>query len=105
MKYVKIASQGDILPGQVKSISPQRGEHILLCNVAGVYYALKDACTHDGGMLAFGELEDNLIECPRHGAKFDVRTGEAIVGPAVNSVYCYPVRVQGENIEVGLGDE
>ena len=103
VRYAKIARLGEIPPGQLKRVSPQRGEHVLLCNVGGAYYAVKDACTHDGGILGFGDLDNNLIECPRHGAKFDVITGEAVTPPAVTPVHCYPVRIQGEDIEVGIG--
>ena len=59
---------------------------IALCNVNGRFYAIDDVCTHDGGPLDQGVLEDNLVECPRHGAKFDVETGRAVVLPAVRPV-------------------
>ena len=74
----------------------------MLCNVGGSLYAIRDVCTHDGGILGFGELKDRLIECPRHGAKFDVITGEAVVSPAVTPVPTYPLRIQGDEVEVGL---
>ena len=102
LKYVKVASIGEIAPGQSKRVTPARSEYIVLCNVGGSYYAIRDNCTHDGGILGFGDLEDELIECPRHGAKFDVTTGDAVNPPAVRPVQTYPVRISGEDVEVGL---
>ncbi len=102
LRFVKVASVGEIGPGESKRVFPQRGEYIVLCNVAGSYYAIKDACTHDGGILGFGDLYGDLIECPRHGARFDVKTGEAVTPPAIKPVQTYPVRVRGEDVEVEL---
>ena len=102
LRYVKVAKTWDLSPGKTYSASPQRGEHILVCNVGGTIYAIRDACTHDGGILGYGVLEGNLIDCPRHGAKFDVTTGQAMTPPAVTPAQVYPVRIQGEDIEVGL---
>jgi len=103
-RYIRVASIEDICPGESKRVFPERGEYLVLCNVAGSYYAIKDACTHDGGILGFGELEGHLIECPRHGAKFDVTTGEAVNPPAVKPVRTYPVRIHDGDIEVELED-
>jgi 3-phenylpropionate/trans-cinnamate dioxygenase ferredoxin subunit len=75
-------------------------EAILLCNVGGTIYAIEDACTHDGGELDQGELEDCRIMCPRHGAYFDVRTGAALTLPAILPVRTFPVRVEGDAIFV-----
>jgi 3-phenylpropionate/trans-cinnamate dioxygenase ferredoxin subunit len=102
LKYFRVAKVGDIPPGEYVRVSPQRGEHVLICNVGGAFYAIRDACTHDGGILGFGDLEGNLIDCPRHGAKFDVTTGEAVTPPAVTPLQTYALRIQGEHIEVGL---
>ena len=101
-KYFKVADRDEVPPGESKRVSPRRGEHILVCNVEGTIYAIADVCTHDGGILGYGELQDNLIECPRHGAKFDVTTGQAVQPPAVNPVRVYQVRIQGEDVEVEL---
>ncbi|MEO6912826.1 MAG: Rieske 2Fe-2S domain-containing protein, partial [Candidatus Baltobacteraceae bacterium] len=59
-------------------------------------------CTHDGGELDQGDLEDCRIRCPRHGALFDVRTGEALTLPAILPVPTYPVRIEGEDIYVSV---
>jgi 3-phenylpropionate/trans-cinnamate dioxygenase ferredoxin subunit len=102
LRFVDVGRVSEVPPGQTKRVSPERGEHILVCNVDGAIYAIRDACSHDGGMLGFGDLEGVLIECPRHGAKFDVTTGEAITPPAVTPVHVYPVRIRGDIIEVGI---
>ena len=103
LRYVAVAKIGEIPPGKSKRSSPERGEHVVVCNVGGTFYAVRDTCTHDGGILGFGVFEDNIIECPRHGAKFDVTTGEAVAPPAVRPIQTYPIRIQGEDILVGLG--
>lgn len=79
------------------------GQRIALCNVNGRFYAIDDVCTHDGGPLDQGELQDTLVECPRHGAKFDVTSGRAVVLPAVRPVRTYAVTVDGDDVRVELG--
>lgn len=77
-------------------------ENIVIFNIAGKLYAIGDVCTHDGGPLGEGELEDHQVICPRHGASFDVRNGRALSLPAVIDVPSYPVRINGTDIEVGI---
>jgi 3-phenylpropionate/trans-cinnamate dioxygenase ferredoxin subunit len=76
------------------------GTEVLICNVGGEIYAVEDICTHDGGALDQGQLDGARIECPRHGATFDVRTGEALTLPAVMPLPKYAVRVDGDDIYV-----
>lgn len=64
------------------------------------WYAMDDVCSHDGGPVAEGRLEGHVIECPRHGATFDVRTGDALTFPAVSPVATYAVRVVGDEVQV-----
>ncbi len=68
------------------------------------FYAIDDVCTHDGGPLAEGELEGAEIRCPRHGARFDVRTGKALCFPAFEPVDTHAVEVRGDDIYVALDD-
>jgi 3-phenylpropionate/trans-cinnamate dioxygenase ferredoxin subunit len=75
---------------------------ILLCNVAGKIYAIEDVCTHDGGPLDQGDLEGECIVCPRHGATFDVRTGDALTLPAVIPVMTFEVSTDGDDIFVDV---
>jgi len=91
----------------VSEIPPERvgvfevGDHdVAICNVDGQFYAIDDLCTHDGGSLDQGELQGDQIECPRHGARFDVRTGDAVQLPAFEPVETHAVRVDGEAIQV-----
>lgn len=98
---MKVSEVGRIAPGQVKVVMP-RGERIALCNVDGEYYAIDDVCTHDGGSLDQGEVFDDEIECPRHGARFSVKTGAALTLPAVVGVQAYPVKVEGNDILIEI---
>ena len=100
-EFVKIATTADIPPGKV-NVYEVDGRQIAVCNVDGTFYAIDDICTHDGGSLDQGELEDDQIECPRHGARFDVKTGRALTLPAVMPVQSYPVQVNGDAIEVSV---
>ena len=99
--FVKLTETGDVAPGQVK-VYEVGGRQIALCNVDGTFYAIDDVCTHDGGSLDQGELDGAQIECPRHGARFDVRTGRALVLPAVVPVRTYPVEVEGTSVKASL---
>lgn len=102
-KFVSIAKTSDTPPGTI-SVHEAEGKRIALCNVNGRFYAIDDVCTHDGGPLDQGELEGDLVECPRHGAKFDVTNGRAIVLPAVQAVRTYAVQVEGDDVQVDVGD-
>ena len=97
--FVKVAITDDIAPGKV-NVYEVAGRQIAVCNVDGTFYAIDDVCTHDGGPLDQGELVGDEIECPRHGACFDVKTGKALTLPAVLPVRSYPVQVNGDEIMV-----
>ena len=79
---------------------------VVLMHAAGHYYALDDICTHDGGPLSEGPLDpqSGTIECPRHGAKFDIRTGAAVSMPATKATAAHEVKVEGDQIFVRLRD-
>jgi 3-phenylpropionate/trans-cinnamate dioxygenase ferredoxin subunit len=100
-EFVKLAEMSDVAPGQVR-VYEVRERSIALCNVDGAFYAIDDVCTHDGGSLDQGELEGHQIECPRHGARFDVRSGRALTLPAVMPVRSYPVRVEDGVVKVSI---
>jgi 3-phenylpropionate/trans-cinnamate dioxygenase ferredoxin subunit len=99
--FVSVAKTSDTAPGTI-SVHEVNGMRIALCNVNGRFYAIDDVCTHDGGPLDQGELEGNLVECPRHGGRFDVTDGRAVVLPAVVPVKTYRVQVEGEDVMVEL---
>lgn len=77
---------------------------IVLLRVGTEVFALDDVCTHDGGPLGEGELEDHTIACPRHGAKFDIRTGKALTMPATKPTVAHEVKIFGDDIMVRLTD-
>ena len=102
-EFVTLAETSDVAPGQVKVYEAQ-GRRIALCNVDGAFYAIADLCTHDGGSLDQGELDGHQIECPRHGARFDVRSGRPLALPAVMPVRSYPLRIEDGVVKVGLDE-
>ena len=99
MAFIKIGRLADIPVGSVK-VFKVRGREIAVCNAAGVVYAIDNICTHDNGSLDQGELMGCEIECPRHGARFDVRNGEATEKPAVLPVDTFSVRIDEDVIEI-----
>ena len=101
-RYVTVARLSDIPPGQTLKVKPTRTDEIVLCNVGGEIYAVVDACSHDGGMLGFGDLEDKFLACPRHGALFDVTNGAATTPPATLPIRTYPVRVENGEVQVAI---
>jgi 3-phenylpropionate/trans-cinnamate dioxygenase ferredoxin subunit len=99
--FVTVAKVGEIPSGGVKVVRIGDQE-IAVFHLDGAYHAMDDVCTHDGGPLAEGTIEDHVIECPRHGARFDIRTGAVLSMPATAPVTTYPVRVTGGEIQVAL---
>ena len=95
--FVKIADTKDIQPSCLKEVQVD-GENICIVNVEGKYYAIGSICTHEGGPLADGTLEGYEVECPWHGSKFDVRTGEVTKTPATEPESTYVVKVEGNSI-------
>jgi len=98
--YVTVARVGEIPVGGVKVVRMD-DQPLALFHLEGGYYAIEDLCTHDGGPLADGTLDGDVIECPRHGARFNVKTGAVLCLPAVAPVATFAVRVQGDEIQVG----
>ena len=96
-----VAKRSEIPPGTTRRVDVD-GVELLLCNVDGELYAVEDVCTHDGGPLDQSALDGSRIECPRHGARFDVTTGAALTLPAVVPLPTYAVRVDGEDVYVDL---
>lgn len=96
---VQVARLEEVPEGKVKVVEVE-GRRIALCNYNGSIYAIDDVCTHDRGPLGQGELIGNEIECPRHGARFDVASGRPTRLPAVRPVQTYPVHVSDGIISV-----
>jgi 3-phenylpropionate/trans-cinnamate dioxygenase ferredoxin subunit len=80
------------------------GQAVVIFNVGGQYYGIADECSHDGGVLGDGELDGCEIICPRHGARFDIRSGKALRLPAVADIRSYPVRVEEGAVQVGISN-
>jgi len=99
MAYVKAANVREIAPGRVKVVEVQ-DEDVALCNVNGEIYAVANVCTHDGGPLGEGHLLGDEIECPRHGARFNVRTGQVKSLPAIIPIPIFKVKIEGDDILV-----
>ena len=96
-----VAKISDIAPGTTKKVTIGTTD-VLLCNVAGTIHAIEDVCSHDGCELDQGELEDCRIMCPRHGAYFDVTTGQALTLPAILPIPTYAVSIDGDEIRISL---
>ena len=102
--FVPLAAAADIPPGEVR-VFETGYERIAVCNVDGVFHAIQDLCTHDGGPLGEGTLDGGAILCPRHGALFDVRSGAVLRAPAAAPVDTYPLKVEDGQILVELETE
>ncbi len=98
-EVVKAATIGEIPPGQRKLIELDEVT-VALFNIDGQFYCIEDVCTHDSGPVAEGDLDGFKIECPRHGALFDVRNGRVLSMPAVVPIPTYEVQIEGEDIYI-----
>lgn len=99
MKFVKVARLTDLPPGERLRYEFEE-DTVVVFNVEGRVYCIADVCTHDGGPLEDGELSDHEVECPRHGARFDIRTGKALCLPATEPVPTYRVEIRDGDIYV-----
>jgi 3-phenylpropionate/trans-cinnamate dioxygenase ferredoxin component len=97
--FVKVAETKEIAPSSMKAVEVE-GEKVCIINTEGTFYAIGNICTHVGGPLDEGTLEGYEVECPWHGSKFDVRTGEPTKPPAVRGVPNYEVKIEGNNVLV-----
>jgi len=97
--WVTVAKVGELAPGTHRVVDVD-GASVAVFNVAGEYYAIEDVCTHDGGQLTGGFVEGDQVVCPRHGARFCIRTGAALTAPAYEPTAKFPVRVEGGVIQV-----
>ena len=103
MRDVEVAAEGSFPPGSSKIV--RDGDlWVGVYNCGGTLYAIEDRCSHDDGPLCEGDWdpEEGVVVCPRHGANFDIRTGEALTLPAFEPVETYPVRVADGIVKVEL---
>ena len=101
LQYVTFCTT-DELPSGSREVFDLDTMSLVLFNVDGTYYAIENMCSHEEYELAEGELEDCTLECPKHGATFDIRSGEALTAPAYTPIKIFAVRVEGYEVQVGL---
>jgi 3-phenylpropionate/trans-cinnamate dioxygenase ferredoxin subunit len=102
-EFIKVATVSSVPdPGRV--IVELADRVVVLFHVGGAFYCIDDVCTHDGGPLGEGRLDDHAIACPRHGAKFDIRTGRPLTMPATVPTLVHEVKVVGEDIFVRINE-
>jgi FeS assembly SUF system protein len=97
--WVDVAAQDDLPEGSVSLVDVD-GTEVAVFNIGGQFYAIEDVCTHDGGTLAEGEVQGFEIECPRHGARFDLRSGRVTAPPAYEDVTTFQVRIRDHRVQV-----
>ena len=97
--FVAVMSAAELPPGAMKVVVIDR-ERVLVANVGGVFYAVRDTCGHAGAPLSSGSLIGYVVECPLHFACFDVRSGKLLSGPVSADVPSYDVRVEGDTVYV-----
>ncbi len=102
--FIKIAKTTD-LPDPGKKVFEIDYSVVVLFHVGGRFYCINDVCTHDGGPLGEGELCDHAIACPRHGARFDIRTGAPLTMPATEATVVHEVKIEGDDVYVRLNDD
>jgi 3-phenylpropionate/trans-cinnamate dioxygenase ferredoxin subunit len=100
-EYITVGKAADIPAGQARVVVVH-GRRVALCNVDGAFYAVDDTCTHDDGPLGEGTLDGFAIQCPRHGARFDVRTGAVLRMPAAFPIRSYKTRIENGEVQVEL---
>jgi len=104
IEFVEIAPASELSNGE-RLFVEVADKSIVIFNIAGTFFAIRDICTHDDGPLGDGDLEGFNVVCPRHGGEFDVQTGKAVQLPAVVDIPAYPVRILEGVIQVGIPKE
>jgi 3-phenylpropionate/trans-cinnamate dioxygenase ferredoxin subunit len=99
VSWIPVAAAAAIADGDYAQTEID-GALIAVFNIHGTFYAIEDVCTHDGGELAGGAIDGNVVVCPRHGARFCLRTGAALTPPAYEPVRTFETRIQDGMVEV-----
>ena len=100
-ELVKVAMKSDVSPEKIKAVDVN-GQKIAICQTGDSYYAVGDICSHAKEFLDHGQIIGDQIECPKHGARFDVKSGAAMCLPAVTPVPSYRVEIKGEELWVAI---
>jgi|TARA_Y100000814_G_scaffold46885_1_gene29171 3-phenylpropionate/trans-cinnamate dioxygenase ferredoxin subunit len=101
IEFHAVAKTSEISEDEPKAVSIGRLD-VGIYKLDGEFYAIDDICTHAYAMMTDGYIEDGQIECPLHGACFDIKTGKALTAPATIDLRPYPVKVEGDQISVGV---
>ncbi len=96
-EFVTVSTTLEVPPGVMKMVQ-LAGQEVCLANVDGKCYAIGNVCTHEEGPLDQGRLEEYEVECPWHGSRFNIRTGQVMLGPASSAEPVYEVKLEGTNI-------
>ena len=100
--FIQVAKKSEI-PDPGSTLAEVNERLVVVFHIDGQFYALDDVCTHDGGPLSDGTVaRDHTIACPRHGAKFDVRSGAALTMPATQATVSHEVRLDGDDVMVRI---
>ncbi len=100
--WVAVAKAGDIPPGQCRAFDVD-GRMVAIVNLDGEYHGIDSICTHAFAELCDGMIIGDEIQCPLHGARFSILTGAVTAPPAYEPLNTYPVRLDGDTLEVDLG--
>lgn len=104
MEYHTVAQVGDIPPGEGRSYTVA-GKMIGLFHIEGAYFAINDFCPHMGASLAAGNVEGDAVYCPWHAWRFCVKDGNWLDNPSGKvKTDCYPVRIAGDEIQIGISN-
>lgn len=101
MAFHKVAKIEEIKPESSLRVKVQ-SLGILLISFEGQIYAIADECTHAGDSLFNAPVRGCEIECPSHGARFDIRNGKVLCMPATENLESFPVRINGNDVEVDI---
>lgn len=100
-EFVDVAPANE-LPAGERLFMEIDGQPIVVFNIGGQFFAIADVCSHDDGPVGDGDLNGYEIKCPRHGASFDVRTGQVLSLPAIVDIPAYPTRIVDGQVEIGI---
>ena len=102
-QFIKVGAKADFEAVEGGRLVEAAGQRIALFKLADGYYAIEDTCPHAGGPLSEGPLAGDVVTCPWHGSRFNVKTGAVLGPPAKRGVKSFPVRVAGNDVEVEIG--
>jgi len=101
-RFVTVARAGDVEPGTVRVVEIDGRSLCIGLTEDGEWGAIDNVCTHDGGTLGEGELDETGVECPRHGGRFDLFSGRVLALPPVRPVNAYETELVGDEVQVRL---